>query len=85
MGFDSVVERSILEALPPIVQDKTLLVVARRLPTIQDSECILPLNESRLVVVGTHQSLRASSELCRTLVANQQMLSRVTSSSAEEG
>ena len=44
------------------------------LSTIQDSDRILLLNESRLVAMGTHQSLLASNELYRSLVANQQIL-----------
>jgi len=49
-------------------------VVAHRLSTIQDSDRILLLNENRLVAMGTHQSLLASSELYRSLVAKQQIL-----------
>ena len=73
-ALDSLVERSIFEALPDMVQDKTLFVVAHRLSTIQDSDRILLLNENRLVATGTHQSLLASSDLYRALVANQQLL-----------
>ena len=73
-ALDSLVERSIFEALPDMVQDKTLFVVAHRLSTIQDADCILLLNENRLVATGTHQSLLKSSDLYRALVANQQLL-----------
>jgi ABC-type multidrug transport system fused ATPase/permease subunit len=72
-ALDSLVERSIFDALPSIVRDKTLFVVAHRLSTIQDSDQILLLNESRLVAMGTHQSLLANNELYRSLVANQQL------------
>lgn len=73
-ALDSLVERSIFEALPGIVQEKTLFVVAHRLSTIQDSDRILLLNENQLVAVGTHKSLLESSELYRSMVANQQLL-----------
>lgn len=83
-ALDSLVERSIFDALPALVQDKTLFVVAHRLSTIQDSDRILLLNESRLVAMGTHRSLLASSELYRSLVANQQILAGVPASLGEE-
>jgi ABC-type multidrug transport system fused ATPase/permease subunit len=83
-ALDSLVERSIFDALPSIVQDRTLFVVAHRLSTIQDSDRILLLNESRLVAMGTHQSLLASSELYRSLVANQQLLTGVATSPGDE-
>ena len=73
-ALDSLVERSIFDVLPALVRGKTLFVVAHRLSTIQDSDCILLLNESRLVAIGTHQSLLESNELYRSLVANQQIL-----------
>ena len=81
---DSLVERSIFEALPGIVQEKTLFVVAHRLSTIQDSNHILLLNENQLVAVGTHKSLLVSSELYRSMVANQQLLAGVETAIDEE-
>ena len=72
-ALDSIVEKSIFHALPSLVRDKTLFVVAHRLSTIQDSDRILLLNESRLVAVGSHQSLLESDEFYRTLVAKQQI------------
>lgn len=72
-NLDSVVERSIFEALPAAVRDKTLFVVAHRLATVQNSDRILLLNEKRLVAVGTHQELLAGNEYYRSLVTNQQI------------
>jgi ABC-type multidrug transport system fused ATPase/permease subunit len=71
------VERSIFDVLPDLVRDKTLFVVAHRLSTIQNSDRILLLNESRLEAVGTHQSLLAGSEFYRSLVANQQIIAAI--------
>ncbi len=74
-ALDSAVERSIFDALPALVRDKTLFVVAHRLSTVQDSDRILLLNEKRLVAVGTHQQLLTENDYYRTLVASQQILS----------
>jgi ABC-type multidrug transport system fused ATPase/permease subunit len=73
-ALDSVVERSIFDALPAFVRDKTLFVVAHRLSTVQNSDCILLLNETRLVAIGTHEELLASNDFYRTLVSNQQII-----------
>ena len=83
-ALDSLVERSIFDALPALVRDKTLFVAAHRLSTIQDSDRILLLNESRLVAMGTHQSLLASSELYRSLVDKQQILAGMAASLDDE-
>ncbi len=73
-ALDSIVERSIFDALPVMVKDKTLFVVAHRLSTVQNSDRILVLNESRLVATGTHHELLANNDFYRSLVANQQLL-----------
>jgi ABC-type multidrug transport system fused ATPase/permease subunit len=72
-ALDSITEKSIWDSLPATVRGKTLFVVAHRLSTAQNADRILLLNESRLVAVGTHQSLLADNEFYRTLVANQRI------------
>jgi len=76
-SLDSVVERSIFDALPTLVRDKTLFVVAHRLSTIQNSDRILLLNEKRLIAMGTHQELLESNDYYRSLVANQQIITPI--------
>jgi ABC-type multidrug transport system fused ATPase/permease subunit len=72
-SLDSITEKSIFELLPPLVRKKTLIVVAHRLSTIQDSDSILLLNENHLVAVGSHRSLLESNEYYRSLVSCQQV------------
>ena len=72
-ALDSLAEKSIFHSLPALVGDKTLFVVAYRLSTIRDSDRILLLNESRLVAIGTHQSLMETNDYYRSVVAYQQM------------
>jgi ABC-type multidrug transport system fused ATPase/permease subunit len=76
-SLDSVVEKSIFDALPTLIRDKTLFVVAHRLSTIQNSDRILLLNEKRLIAVGTHQQLLESNDYYRSLVANQQIITPI--------
>lgn len=70
-ALDSRVERSIFEALPSVVRDRTLFVVAHRLSTIQESDQVLVLNENRLVATGTHATLRETNNFYRELVGSQ--------------
>lgn len=72
-ALDSKTEKSIFSTLPALVRDKTLFVAAHRLSTIKDSDCILLLNENRLIAVGTHHSLLETNEYYRSLVAYQQI------------
>jgi ABC-type multidrug transport system fused ATPase/permease subunit len=72
-SLDSMTESPIFQSLPALVRDKTLFVVAHRLSTIKDSDRILLLNESRLVAMGTHQSLLQSNNYYRSVVALQKI------------
>jgi ABC-type multidrug transport system fused ATPase/permease subunit len=72
-ALDSLTEQSVFRALPTLVRDKTLFVVAHRLCTIQDADRILLLNENRLEAIGTHESLLKGNEYYYSLVAYQQM------------
>ncbi len=72
-ALDSLAESSIFQSLPDVLSGKTLFVVAHRLSTIRGSDRILLLHESRLVAVGTHQSLIETNDYYRSLVAYQQM------------
>ena len=72
-ALDSITERSIWETLPATVRGRTLFVVAHRLSTAQSADRILLLADSRLAASGTHGELLATSDLYRTLVANQRI------------
>jgi ABC-type multidrug transport system fused ATPase/permease subunit len=73
-ALDSLTEQSIFDALPELVQSKTLFVVAHRLSTIQNADRILLLNEKRLIGMGTHRELMESDAYYRSLVAKQQII-----------
>ncbi len=66
-ALDNIVERSIFEALPEMVQDKTLFIVAHRPSTVQKADKIMLFNEKRLVATGTHKELLAGNEYYRSL------------------
>jgi len=72
-SLDSLTEIPIFQSLPTLVRDKTLFVVAHRLSTIKDSDRILLLDESRLVAMGTHESLLQTNDYYRSVVAHQKI------------
>jgi ABC-type multidrug transport system fused ATPase/permease subunit len=73
-SLDSITEKTIFDALPPLVQNKTLIVVAHRLATVLKSDSILVLNEHHLEAVGTHLELMKSCKFYGELVSNQEIL-----------
>lgn len=70
-ALDSVTERSIFQSLPDLIRGKTLIVVAHRLSTVEDSDRIFLLNENRLVAVGTHRTLLETNDYYRFLATFQ--------------
>jgi ABC-type multidrug transport system fused ATPase/permease subunit len=72
-SLDSLVERSIFDALPVLTHGKTVFLVAHRLATVQHADRILLLNEKRLVDIGTHAELLEHSAYYRKLVESQQL------------
>jgi ABC-type multidrug transport system fused ATPase/permease subunit len=66
-ALDGIVERSIFELLPAVVQNKTLFVVAHRPSTIQKADRVLVFNEKHLVATGTHNQLLNENEYYRSL------------------
>jgi len=72
-ALDALTEQSIFKALPALVKNKTLFIVAHRKSTIQKAKQILLLNERRLVGIGTHQELLKNSAYYRSLLSSQQI------------
>ena len=67
-ALDTPTEKFIFQALPALLREKTLFVVAHRLPTIQDADRVLLLDENRMVAAGTHESLWEMYPYYRSLV-----------------
>lgn len=67
-SLDSFSEKSIFEALPGAIRNKTLIIVAHRLSTIKEADRILVFNEKRLIAEGTHETLSKGNEFYRSLM-----------------
>lgn len=59
-SLDTVSERRIQEALNLLMKDRTTLVIAHRLSTVEKADEIIVLDSGRLVESGTHQQLLAA-------------------------
>ena len=60
-----------MERLNEFYKDKTVVIVAHRLSTVQNADNIIVLDKGRIVEEGTHKELTAKRGAYYTLVRNQ--------------
>jgi ATP-binding cassette subfamily B protein len=58
-SLDAGSERKVQEALTPLLRGRTSLVIAHRLSTVRDADCIVVVKQGRITEQGTHQQLLA--------------------------
>lgn len=58
-ALDTESERLVQEALDRLMRGRTAFVIAHRLSTIQNADCIIVLQQGKLVEQGTHEELLA--------------------------
>jgi subfamily B ATP-binding cassette protein MsbA len=58
-SLDTESERQVQDALTSLMKNRSTIVIAHRLSTVQDADCIYVLNRGRVAEYGTHAELMA--------------------------
>lgn len=70
-SLDGLNEQLLRKAIDAVAENRTLIVIAHRLSTVVDSDQIVVLDHGRVVGVGTHSELVASTPLYKELAQHQ--------------
>ncbi|MEO7350057.1 MAG: ABC transporter ATP-binding protein [Terrimesophilobacter sp.] len=70
-SLDGLNEQLLRKAIDAVAENRTLIVIAHRLSTVVDSDQIVVLDHGRVVGVGTHSELVASTPLYKELAKHQ--------------
>merc|ERR1712098_874882 len=71
-ALDSPTEVEIMAALKQIAKDRTTLLIAHRLTTVQDADQIIVLNKGHVEESGTHDELLAKRGMYHNMWEQQQ-------------
>jgi subfamily B ATP-binding cassette protein MsbA len=66
-ALDNESERLVQDALAHLIPDRTTLIIAHRLSTVEHADQVLVLDDGRLLECGTHQQLLEKAGLYRHL------------------
>lgn len=70
-SLDYRTERKIRKRIIEHLRDKSIIVVAQRIATVQDADNILVLDQGELVDAGTHEELKERSQIYNEIMASQ--------------
>jgi subfamily B ATP-binding cassette protein MsbA len=66
-ALDTESEKKVQNAIENLMKDRTALVIAHRLSTVQNADKIIVINEGKVVEIGTHNQLYDNDGLYRRL------------------
>ena len=58
-SIDTRTEKLVQEGMDPLMNGRTTFVIAHRLSTVRNSDCIMVLEQGRIIERGTHDQLIA--------------------------
>ena len=67
-ALDNITERAVMEAVHNLGRRKTVILIAHRLSTVRDCDCIYLLEHGQVVASGTYDDLVASEQRFRAMV-----------------
>lgn len=73
-ALDTESERLVQDAIEKLMENRTSIVIAHRLSTVQRADMIVVIDEGRIVETGTHRELLKDPEGVYTRLYNMQML-----------
>ncbi|MGL4236942.1 ABC transporter ATP-binding protein [Tabrizicola sp.] len=68
-ALDNITERVVMEAVQRIRSDKTIILIAHRLTTVQTCDTIFVMERGKLLAQGSYDELLAGSEVFQRMVA----------------
>ena len=68
-SLDAISEEIVFAALRRLRAGRTTIVIAHRLSTVRDADCILVLDAGRIAAQGRHEDLLTSNQLYRRMCA----------------
>jgi ABC-type multidrug transport system fused ATPase/permease subunit len=70
-ALDAESEHLVQQALDRLLESRTTVVIAHRLSTVRDADCVVVLDDGKVVGTGTHEVLMETSDLYQKLVKRQ--------------
>lgn len=70
-ALDNLTEQAVMEAVHNLANRKTIIMIAHRLTTVRNCDCIFMLERGRLVAQGRYDELVETSASFRAMTANQ--------------
>ena len=72
-SVDTRTERAILGALEDVMRERTAIIIAHRISTIQDADIIAVLDDGHIVELGDHETLLARDGVYADLFRQQRL------------
>jgi ABC-type multidrug transport system fused ATPase/permease subunit len=66
-ALDNITERGLMDAINNLGQQITVILIAHRLSTVRQSDCIFLLRQGEIIASGTYDELERTSELFRSM------------------